>query len=143
MPPTLMQVLRLSKQAAHQIIDHARDDAPNECCGILAGIDDSVSQVYRATNVDRSPVQYTIDPQDMIRIMGEADRAGQAVLGFYHSHTFSEAYPSVTDVKRVPPSDLFDYLYVIVSLAQRDRPVIRAFRIADSQIDEVPVEIGG
>ena len=78
----------------------------------------------------------------MMRIMGETDQAGQEIVAFYHSHTFSEAYPSVTDIRRVPPSDLFDYLYVIVSLQDRDEPVIRAFRIAGSGVDETPVEIG-
>ena len=107
---------------------------------MLSGIDGAVAQVYRAANVDRSPVQYTIDPNDMIRVMGETDRTGQEILAFYHSHTFSEAYPSVTDIKRVPPSDLFGYLYVIVSLQDRDAAVIRAFRIAGSQVDETPVE---
>lgn len=109
---------------------------------MLVGIDGAVAQVYRAANVDRSPVQYTIDPKDTIRIMGETDRAGQEILAFYHSHTVSKAYPSVTDIRRAPPSDWFDYLYVIVSLQDQDAPVIRAFRISGSQVDETPVDIG-
>ena len=137
-----MLALKLPAGCAQEIIDHARADAPNECCGILAGHDGAVAQVYRAANADRSPVRYTIDPKDMMRIMGETDQAGQEILAFYHSHTFTEAYPSVTDIRSVPPSDLFDYLYVIVSLQNQDAPVIRAFRIAGPQVDETPVEIG-
>lgn len=137
------RLLRLSRQQADEIVAHARADAPNECCGILTGRDGTVARVHRARNVHASPVKYDIDPQDLIRVYQEAERAGEEVVAFYHSHTFTEAYPSVTDVKLVPPSDLFDYLYVIVSLADARAPVIRAFHIAEGKVEEVAVEIAG
>jgi len=123
------------------MIDHSRAEAPNECCGILAGSDAKVEWVYRANNVDKSPVQYTIDPKDMARISREADEAGMSVLGFYHSHTFSEAYPSITDIKLAPPSDWFEFLYVIVSLADAAKPVLRVFRIADQRVEDATLEV--
>ncbi len=138
-----MHQLTVPKRLAQEMIEHAREDAPNECCGILAGASSAVQHVYRARNIDRSPVKYTIDPQDMARIFSDADKAGQEILAFYHSHTFSEAYPSVTDVKLAPPSDLFDYQYVIVSLADSANPVVRSFRIEGKQVVEVKVTIEG
>lgn len=138
-----MRKLELTRAHADEMIDHSRAEAPNECCGILAGSDTRVDRVYRANNVDKSPVKYTIDPTDMSRIFREADEAGMSVLGFYHSHTFSEAYPSVTDIKLAPPSDWFEFIYVIVSLANPADPVLRAFRIADEQVKDAALEVAG
>ncbi len=147
MPP-----LKLTKAQAQEMIAHALAEAPSECCGILTGAGDAVRQVHRATNTDRSPVKYTIDGRDTLRITREAEAAGQEIVAFYHSHTFTQAYPSVTDISKVPPPGLFEHLYVIISLADRESPVIRAFRIANKlagqkvvneRVEEVPVEITG
>ena len=136
-----MENLKIPRALAQEMIEHARRDAPIECCGVLAGTDGTVARVYPTTNIDRSPVKYTIDPADMPRIFRDAEQSGHDILAFYHSHTSSEAYPSVTDVKLVPPADLFDYLYVIVSVEQGDAPVIRSFRIVDKRVEEVPLVV--
>ena len=136
-----MENLKIPRALAQEMIEHARRDAPNECCGILAGTDGTVTRVYPATNIDRSPVKYTIDPAEMPGIFHDAEQSGHNILAFYHSHTSSEAYPSVTDIRLVPPADLFDYLYVIVSVAQADAPVIRSFRIVDKRVEEVPIAV--
>lgn len=138
-----MDGLRLPPALAQQMVEHARRDAPDECCGIMAGKDSLVLIVYPTTNVDHSPVKYTIDPQQMLQAMREADKAGMDVLGFYHSHTHTEAYPSPTDVWLAPPSDFFDYQYVIVSLREPEAPVIRCFRIAGREVNELPIEVAG
>ena len=135
------RTLTIPQRCIDEMVAHARQEAPNECCGMLAGKGDAISNVYHATNLDKSPVKYTIDPKDMIRIDSEAAKAGLDVIAFYHSHTFTEAYPSVTDVKLVPPNDLFDYLYVIVSLANQSSPSIRAFHIVNRDVREVPVAV--
>ena len=141
--PSSSEGLRMSARLAQEMIVHARKDAPNECCGIMAGKDGTVQEVYRTTNIDHSPVKYTIDPQEMVQTFLVADKAGQDVLGFYHSHTRTEAYPSVTDTRLAPPSDLFDYHYVIVSLQNPDQPSVRCFRIVDRKVLEMTVEITG
>jgi proteasome lid subunit RPN8/RPN11 len=86
---------------------------------------------------------YVMDPREQLRIMDEIDDAGQDLVAIYHSHTRSAAYPSRTDVELAFYPDT---AYLIVSLADRDRPEIRAFRIAraapaGSQISEIPVRI--
>ena len=136
-----MDGLRFSKAIAQAIIDHARKEKPLECCGILTGKGDTVQRAIATTNIDKSPVKYTIAPAEMVKVFLEADKAGQDVLGFYHSHTATEAYPSVTDAKLAPPSDLFDSQYVIVSLEDPEKPVIRSFRIVDKQVDETKLEV--
>ena len=136
------RTITIPKPCADEIVAHARDEAPNECCGMLAGKGDAIAKVYRATNMDRSPVKYTIDPKDIMRIDREAAKAGFDIVAFYHSHTFTEAYPSVTDVKLVGPNSFFDYVYVIVSLSDQGKPSIRAFKIVNGDVSEIPVMIG-
>ncbi|MBM4405076.1 MAG: M67 family metallopeptidase [Chloroflexi bacterium] len=138
-----MADLTLSKKLAEEIIAHAKAEAPNECCGVLAGTGAAVRAAYRAKNTERSPVKYNFDGPELLRIEDEAAKAGHDVLGFYHSHTFSEAYPSPTDVKLSSP---WGYIYMIVSLRNPQQPAIRIFRIdralpEGAQIQELSLSI--
>lgn len=127
--------IRLGRRYAREMIAHAREETPNECCGILAGTDGRILKLYRTVNAEASPVRYSIDPKDLLKIYREIEDQGWELLGIYHSHVQSEAYPSLTDVKLAfwPNS-----LYFIVSL-QKAQPTIRAFRIIDGEITEVEV----
>ena len=135
--------MRLPRALADELVAHAREDMPNECCGLVAGRDGTAVRVMRAVNTEASPFMYVMDPREQMRMMEEVEDAGEDLLAIYHSHTRSAAYPSRTDV------DLAffpDPLYVIVSLADRDVPEIRAFRLRRTapegeQIVEEPVEI--
>jgi proteasome lid subunit RPN8/RPN11 len=134
----------LPRELAEELVAHARSEAPNECCGMLAGRDGVAVRVHRARNTEASPFMYVMDPLEQMRIMDDIDDAGHDLLAIYHSHTRSAAYPSRTDVELAfyPETP-----YMIVSLQDRDAPVIRAFRITrtapeGAQIAEEPVEIG-
>ncbi|HUE75331.1 MAG TPA: M67 family metallopeptidase [Chloroflexota bacterium] len=118
------------------IVQHCREDYPNEACGLLAGSGNEVQRVFRMTNVEHSPVVYVMDPKEQLKIFDEIDRDGQELIAIYHSHTHSQAYPSATDVRMAyyPES-----VYVIVSLADMENPVSRAFRIVDGQVREIEV----
>lgn len=127
---------------AEELIAHARQDEPNECCGMIAGRDGVATRVIRATNTEASPFMYVMDPREQLDIMDGIDDAGEEMLGIYHSHTRSAAYPSRTDVELAffPQT-----AYVIVSL-QRDEPVIRAYRLSRTapegeQVAEIPIQI--
>jgi proteasome lid subunit RPN8/RPN11 len=136
--------MRIPGALADELVAHAHADLPNECCGLIAGRDGVATRVMRATNAEGSPFFYVFDPREQLEMMEEIEDAGEDVLAIYHSHTRSAAYPSRTDV------DLAFYaqpLYVIISLADRERPDIRAFRIArdgveGEQIREEPIEVG-
>ncbi len=135
--------MRLPRELADELVAHATADLPNECCGMIAGRDGLAAEVLRAQNTESSPFMYVMDPREQLRIMDGIDDAGEDLLAVYHSHTRSAAYPSRTDVELAffPGT-----LYLIVSLADRDAPEIRAFRIdraapADKAIEEEPVEI--
>jgi proteasome lid subunit RPN8/RPN11 len=100
-------------------------------------------RVFRVTNTEASPFMYVMDPRQQLRIMDEIDAAGWELLAIYHSHTRSAAYPSRTDVELAFYPET---AYLIVSIADRDRPEVRAFQLdrtapEGSQIGEIPVEI--
>jgi proteasome lid subunit RPN8/RPN11 len=118
--------LVLEQQYVNHMIEHALDDTPNECCGILAGKDGRCVKAYRGVNSEASPYRYNLDPDDLFRIYREIDRSGWDILAIYHSHTFSEAYPSQTDISLAFYPDAY---YILVSLADPANPVVRAFKI--------------
>lgn len=118
------------------MVAQAHAEAPNECCGVLLGRGDDVQEVFPGRNVDESPRTYLMDPQDQLRAFRTMDERGWELIGIYHSHPLTEAYPSKTDVARALYPDA---RYVIVSLHAPARPEIRAFRILDGQISEEDV----
>ena len=131
-------MLKMERKIFDLIVAHARADAPNECCGILTGKNDRVTEHHPVRNVDASPVKYIMDPKDMLRIEKLADKKGEEILVFYHSHTYSEAYPSPTDVRQATWPDQY---YIIVSLREPSNPVMRAFKIQDGKIAEESIEL--
>lgn len=111
---------------------------PNEGCGLLLGSSDGVVRdVIASANVADSAKVYEIDPGVLLRAYRRADDEGVEVLGVFHSHTHTEAYPSPTDVRQAP--DL-NWHYVIVSL--RDTPVdLRSYRVVDDTVTPEPVAV--
>ncbi len=96
------------------------------------------SATYPCLNSDRSARTYTVDSRDYLRAMRDAEERGDEIIGVWHSHTHTDAYPSPTDVRQaVDPA----WWYVIVSL-KHGEPVLRAFQIRDETITEVPVAVG-
>ena len=130
----------LERKYADEIIAQAREEAPNECCGVLAGRDGRVEKLFRAVNAEKSRYRYNVDPNDLLRIRRECDAMGWDFLGIYHSHPHTEAYPSPTDVRLAawPEST-----YIIVSLAHPENPILKAFRIQDGRISEEELRIEG
>ena len=128
----------LERRYIDDMIAHAREEAPNECCGILAGKDGRILQLYRAINAEQSRYRYNIDSQDLFRIHRECEEQGWEFVGIYHSHTDSEAYPSPTDVRLAFWPEA---LYFLVSLRDSENPEVRAYRILDGQVSEEELEI--
>jgi proteasome lid subunit RPN8/RPN11 len=131
-------VFNLEKRYADDMIAHSRAEVPEEACGILAGFNGRVNKLYRATNVEHSPYRFSLDPRDLIAIYKEIRQKMWDLLAVYHSHTHTDAYPSPTDIElaALPQS-----LHIIVSLADPDQAVIRAFRIQEGQVSEVELRI--
>ena len=131
--------MRINRALADEIVAHAREDLPNECCGIVASQNGEAVKVYRAQNVHQSPLRFEIDSRDLIRIYSDIEDSGHELGSMYHSHTKSAAYPSQTDVNFA--QDWPGLIWLIVSLADRDAPEIKAFRITGPDIEEVELTI--
>ncbi len=129
--------MRIPKDVYEELLAHARDDAPNECCGLIGGSDGVARTVYRARNAEASPLRYNLDPQDQFRIMTEMDEKEEELSAIYHSHTASPAYPSQTDINLASYPDA---LYLIVSLAKGEKD-LRGFRIEDGEVTEVDLAV--
>ncbi len=139
--------LRLPKAMVDEMVAHARDDLPNEACGVILGKEGVARALYRARNAEASPYRYSIDPQDLFHLHKEVDEKDLEFMVIYHSHVASEAYPSPTDVRLSqwrgagPPMDMYPTAhYVLVSLAKPEAPSVRAYRITDGVVSEEALE---
>jgi [CysO sulfur-carrier protein]-S-L-cysteine hydrolase len=144
--------MRIPREIYDELLEHAREDAPNECCGLIGGEDGVARTVYRARNAEGSPLRYNVDPQDQLRIFGEIERKGEELAAIYHSHTASPAYPSQTDINLalmdrrendevVGKEAIFPgVVYLIASLAEGERP-LRGFEITEGGVTEIELTI--
>jgi len=144
-------VLVLPSWAWDRIIAHCLDGLPLEACGLVAGDGPGASslaprrggveaptivrEVYPAANAARSARLYTIEPRDLLRADRAAETAGLSLIGVWHSHTHTPAYPSPTDVAQVPDPD---WHYLLVSLSDTE-PVLRSYRIVAGVVREETV----
>ncbi|MEX0947547.1 MAG: M67 family metallopeptidase [Acidimicrobiia bacterium] len=142
MEPTL----RLSLAQYRGMVAHCYDGLPYEACGLIAGpvhetgeVVGDVTTIYACTNTDVSARTYTVDSRDLLRSMRDAESRGEELVGVWHSHTHTDAYPSDTDVRQAMEPH---WVYVIVSLKHAE-PVMRAYRIRDGRTEEVDVDVAG
>jgi [CysO sulfur-carrier protein]-S-L-cysteine hydrolase len=129
--------MRITRELVDQMVAHARSEAPNECCGMVASRDGELVQVHQATNAAASPLRYEIDGAEQYRIQMEIDDAGLDLGAIYHSHTRSDPYPSQTDINLAFYPDA---LYVIVGLAG-DEADVRAYTIRDGQVADAELVV--
>jgi proteasome lid subunit RPN8/RPN11 len=129
--------LRISRELLDDVIAHAREDAPNECCGMIASSDGEAVAVHRARNTAASPFRYEMDGMEQYRIQTEIEDAGLQLGAIYHSHTRSAPEPSQTDINLAFYPEA---LYVIVGL-KGPVPDVRAWRIVDGAVSEAQLEI--
>ena len=122
------------------MIAHARFEFPNEACGLLAADDTGALRMcYCLTNADRSPVTYTLDPTEHFRSLQHAERNGWELVGAFHSHSGSAAFPSSTDRRQALEPD---WVYVIVGMVESADPEIKAYRIREGVVAEEELIVG-
>lgn len=151
----MVDALIFPHELQEELVAHAREGDPDEVCGILGGRGNVVERVCRVRNIaenvaatagvfrDRQtgiataghkPVHYYMDPKDQLRVYNVLDDDGLDVIGYYHSHTHTEARPSATDIRLA--TDLAAS-YVLISLEDKERPALRAWKIIkDDPADE-------
>jgi proteasome lid subunit RPN8/RPN11 len=139
-PQHLLRTVPITIQQSHveEILDHARQEAPHECCGLIGGRDSQAQTVYSLRNVATDPlVTYEAAPEDLFAAQRAMRECGEQLLGVYHSHPRSEdPTPSATDVRLAYyPSAV----YLIVGLGKKE-PCLRAFRISEREGRWEPAE---
>ena len=166
-------MLTIPSSIAQDMIAHARELDPHECCGILAGIERTVSQHYRITNIlanlseseltrfdgpklsdlqqlspeERADIAFQMDSREMSKAFRDIRDKDIQLEAFYHSHTFSPARPSQTDITIAlefegyrEKLNLPSPLHVIISLENKQTPDIRAYRILSHETVEIPIQ---
>ena len=132
--------MQVPQSLLDDMVEHAVADAPNECCGLIGGKGDRATTLYRARNAEQSPLRYSLAPGEQLAIMDQIDRAGEELVGIYHSHTKTEAYPSQTDINLA--AGWPDPVYFIVSLMDPGTPAVRGFKIRDREVEDVDLQVG-
>ncbi len=131
--------MELPRRIYEEMLNHARACAPEESCGLVGGRAGRAERFFPTPNGAEDPLRrYDIPPVDLLRVTREIERGGMELTAIFHSHPATEAYPSATDIRLAYYPEAF---YLILSLADPERPVLRAFRIADGRVDEQPIAI--
>ena len=127
-----MQKIILSKIQKKILLDHTRKEEPNESCAILYGNKNIVKEIWLTKNIDSSPVEFTISPEQTLEMYQKCDELNLEVIGIFHSHPKGEAYPSNTD-KKFMKINQDEYVWIIYSGINKN---FKAF-ILES---EIPIE---
>ncbi len=131
--------MRIARELLEEIIAHAREESPRECCGMVSARDGEAVKVYRARNVAPSPkLAYEIDGPEQYRIQMEIEDSGLELGAIYHSHPRTEPYPSQTDINLAFYPEA---VYVIVGLGDGE-PDVRAFQIQDGRVEDAELAAG-
>ena len=135
--------LTLPAYVAQAMLDHALAELPNEACGLVSGSLQTglAVEFHTARNAERSPLRYTVHPDDLLRITLEIEDADLDLVGIFHSHTHTPAVPSATDLRESMYPDPF---YVLATLADPDptpEGALRAWRIRDGRSTEMSLRI--
>lgn len=130
--------MNIARAVLDAIVAHARESAPEECCGLLIGRGDVILDSVQAGNLSPTPrVRFLVDPQDHFGAVHAARPRGLEVVGFYHSHPASGALPSETDLAEWIDTELVS---VIVAL-DTDTPRVRAFSRREGELVELPLTV--
>jgi [CysO sulfur-carrier protein]-S-L-cysteine hydrolase len=124
--------MKISQPLIDEMVAHARQDLPNECCGMVGGVDGEASVVVPVVNAAASPLRFEMDPQGQYNALKAIEDDGKELLGIYHSHTKSAAYPSQTDVNQAV--NWPDAVWLIVSLQDADAPDVKGYWLKDLAI---------
>jgi len=133
-----MSQLKIPADIFRQMAEQAKEAAPIEACGILAGGDNKVEKLYKMTNADKSSTHFMMKPKEQFAVAKDIRAEDLEMLAIYHSHPETPARPSPEDIRL---AFMPDVIYVIISLQDCNCPVIKGFLIKDDNVTEVPVQV--
>ena len=130
--------MKIARAQYEEMIAHAREEAPNECCGMVGSNNGQALAVYRAVNAEASPLRFRIDPEEQLELHNKIEEAGLELGAIYHSHTRTAPRPSQTDINfaKLWPG----VLWIIVGLAG-DEAEVRTWRIEDGQVSDAELVV--
>jgi proteasome lid subunit RPN8/RPN11 len=130
--------VRIQRDLLPQLVEHARREPRQECCGLLVGRDGTITQAFPAKNVAADPLRnYAIAPEETVRLMREFRAQGLEFLGIYHSHPNGENVPSPRDIELAYYSEAVYFIVSPLGLPMR----VRAFSLRDGRATELEIEI--
>jgi [CysO sulfur-carrier protein]-S-L-cysteine hydrolase len=128
--------IRIRAEILEEMLRYARREARIECCGLLAGRDGVITEIFPATNSLASPARYEIASRELFQMFRDMRAANLTHLGQYHSHLSTENAPSPTDIEQ---AGYPDQAYFIVSLRADAPNPVRAFSIRDGGVEEIEI----
>jgi proteasome lid subunit RPN8/RPN11 len=135
-------MIEIPAEVRDRMVAHAFDGLPNEACGLLGGHSaDGTARAehfFAMSNADRSNMTYRLDGREQLQVFKELEEKGWDLVGIFHSHTHTEAYPSATDRRQAFYPEA---RYLLVSLQDRNNPDLRAFRIREGLVHEEEVNV--
>jgi proteasome lid subunit RPN8/RPN11 len=118
-----------------EMVAHAREEAPNECCGFVAARDGRAVEVRRAVNQAASPLKFEVEGLEVMRALDDFENAGADLGAIYHSHTRTEPYPSQTDINFA--ANWPGVEWIIVGLDRKGEATVRTYLIEDGDVREI------
>jgi len=129
--------MMIAKDLSEQLFDHCRRDFPHEACGIIAGKDDRAERIFPMKNISSTPrTFYEMEPAEQFKVIKKIRSLGLTLLGIYHSHVASQAYPSEKDRNLAFYPDA---VYLIVSMLNFAAPEIKGFKINDGHVSTADI----
>ena len=123
-------MIKISRADFQKMLDRAVSELPNEACGLIAGkiegSDKIIEKVYLLTNIDKSNEHFSLDPKEQLAAIKDMRAAGLSPLGNWHSHPESPSRPSDEDTRLAYDKNAS---YMILSLMDRENPVLNSFHI--------------
>jgi len=136
-----LAAVRIARPLLDELVAHAREEAPKECCGLIGTRDGEPVSYYRVRNEYESPMRFLLHHEDLPGVNRRAEERGEVTSIIFHSHPRTEAYPSQTDVNIAGEMEgWFPGGWVICSLAGPE-PVVRAFEIAAGEVEELELSV--
>ncbi len=137
-------MIKLSKSDYEKILKYAESELPDEACGLIGGEiteigDKIIKKVYLLTNTDHSNEHFSMDPKEQFESIKDMRVNEFVPLGNWHSHPESPSRPSEEDKRLAYDSKAS---YMILSLVDRENPVLNSFKIkgSDAEKEELVIE---
>jgi proteasome lid subunit RPN8/RPN11 len=133
--------MNISGPLLAELLTHAREQAPHECCGVVAvapGLPARAAKVHRAVNTAASPLRFEVDGRELLKLIDSIEADGHELGAIYHSHTRTAPYPSQTDINFA--ANWPGVEWIIVGLADGEAPTVRSYLIDGGQVKEVAIQ---